>query len=69
MKLFVSVFGALAILLGLMIIITEVTMMSISSLDPVIQSRIIDKLVFYHLMGTNLIALGFGIMIILGKEE
>lgn len=69
MKLFVSIFGVLAILLSFMIIVTEVTMMSISNLDPVIQSKIIDKLVFYHLLGTNLIALGFGLIILFGKED
>ena len=69
MKLFVSVFGALAILLSLMIIVTEITMMSISNLDPVVQSKIIDKLVFYHLLGTNVIALIFGVIMILSKED
>ena len=68
MKLFVSVFGVLAILLGFTIVVTEITMMSISNLDPVIQSKIIDKLVLYHLIGTNLIALVFGLIIIFGKE-
>ena len=69
MKLFVSIFGVLAILLGFMIVVTEITMMSIADLDPIIQSRIIDKLVFYHLLGTNLIALGFGLIIIFNKED
>ena len=69
MKLFVSIFGALAILLSFMIVVTEITMMSISNLDPVVQSEMIDRLVFYHLLGTNLIALVFGLMIIFSKED
>ncbi len=69
MKIFVSIFGALAILLGFMIIVTEVTMISTANLDPVTQSKIIDKLVFYHLIGTNLICLGFGLVIIFSKED
>ena len=69
MKLFISIFGVLAILLSFMIVVTEITMMSIADLDPVIQSKIIDRLVFYHLLGTNLIALVFGLIIIFGKEE
>lgn len=69
MKLFVSVFAALAILLSVMIIATEITMMSISDLDPITQSKIIDKLVFYHLIGTNVIALGFGFIILFSQED
>ena len=69
MKLFVSIFGVLAILLCFMIVVTEITMMSISNLDPVIQSKIIDRLVLYHLIGTNLIALVFGLAIVFGKDE
>ena len=68
MKLFVSIFGVLAILLIFAIVVTEITMMSIADLDPVIQSKIIDRLVLYHLLGTNLIALVFGLIIIFGKE-
>ncbi len=69
MKLFISIFGVLAILLSFMIVVTESTMISIADLDPVIQSKIIDRLVLYHLLGTNLIALVFGLIIIFGKEE
>lgn len=69
MKVFVSVFGALAILLIFMIIFTEIIMMSIASLDPIMQSKIIDKVISYHLVGTNLIALGIGLNFILSQEE
>ena len=69
MKLFISIFGVLAILLSVTIVVTEITMMSIADLYPVIQSKIIDRLVLYHLLGTNLIALVFASIIIFGKEE
>lgn len=69
MKLFVTVFGALAILLIFMIIFTEIIMVSIISLDPIMQAKIIDRLVSYHLIGTNLIALIIGLRFILGQEE
>lgn len=69
MKLFVTVFGVLAILLIFMIIFTEIIRMSIASLNPIEQSKIIDKLIAYHLLGTNLIALGIVLKFILSQEQ
>ena len=67
MRLFASLLGILNISLIWMIVFTEIKIKSIP--DPAAQSKLIDKLVLYHSIGTAFIALVFGIVIILSKDE
>ena len=67
MRLFGTLLGILNIFLIWTIVFTEIKIKSIP--DPAVQSKLIDKLVLYHSIGATGIALLFGVVIILNKEE